>query len=210
MILTYSSSAFTDFVFSYIDSGGQSLSGVRSPGLSSAGGASLSVVVSLGALSILRLSDLQPRIWHISILFFIAFSVALVGRTGMLVSFVCLSILILRGRTSIRSLSVSILLVGVFGFIAFDTIKSNPQFFERTLSWALSVFLGTDQTIHVLLDQDFREITQRILLFGGVGVASPDGSNASGSDVGYLQTSYAIGFPRIFILYDVFSLSLSF
>ena len=201
VILTYSSESFTDWLFSYIGSGSQALSGARAPGLSSSGGAALSVVLSLGALSILRLSDFRTRIWHFSVLILITCSVALVGRTGMLVSIICLFLLIFKGRVSMKGLVVSFLTVGLLGLIAFDAVKSNPQFFGYTLSWALSVFTGSDHTVSALLGQDLKELNERILLFGGVGVSSPEGGNASGSDVGYIQTLYSIGLPFGLVFY---------
>lgn len=201
VILTYSSSAFSDWLFSYIHSGSQALSGARAPGLSSSGGAALSVVLSLGSLSILRLSDFRTKTWHFSVLVLITCSAALVGRTGMLVSLICLFLLVFKGRVSIKGLAISSLFVGLLGFMAFDAVKSNPQFFGYTLSWALSVFTGADHTVTTLLGQDLRELNERILLFGGTGVSSPEGVNASGSDVGYIQTLYSIGLPFALVFY---------
>jgi hypothetical protein len=207
VILTYSSSSFTDWLFSYIYSGGQSLSGARAPGFSSSGGAALSVVISLGALSVLRLSDYRTRIWHFAVLIVITCSAALVGRTGMLVSLICLFFLIVKGRVSIKGIVISLLIIGLLGLLVFESIKSNPQFLGYTLSWALSVFTGSDHTVSALLGQDLKELNERILLFGGVGVSSPEGGNASGSDVGYIQTLYSIGLPfglLFYILYFIY------
>ena len=201
VILTYSSSSFTDLLFGYIYSGGQSLSGARAPGFSSSGGAALSVVLSLGALSILRLSELRARVWHFSVLIFIICSAALVGRTGMLISLICLFLIVVKGRVSIKGIVASLLIIGVFGLLVFESIKSNPQFLGYTLSWALSVFTGSDHTVSALLGQDLKELNERIMLFGGVGVSSPEGGNASGSDVGYIQTLYAIGLPLGMLFY---------
>ena len=100
-----------------------------------------------------------------------------------------------------KGLVVSFLTVGLLGLIAFDAVKSNPQFFGYTLSWALSVFTGSDHTVSALLGQDLKELNERILLFGGVGVSSPEGGNASGSDVGYIQTLYSIGLPFGLVFY---------
>ncbi|MBJ7278470.1 hypothetical protein JHC43_18475 [Marinobacter salarius] len=208
IIFTYSSGAFSNWVFHYIDSGSQILTGARATGLSSSGGAALSVVVSLGALSILRLSDLNPRIWHFTALVVITVSVGLVARTGMLVSLMSLFLLILRGRVSVKGFLGSFAIAILLGFAIFDVIKNNPQFFGYTLSWALSVFSGSDQTLNVLLSQDLRELSDKILFFGGVGVSNADGSNASGSDMGYLQTVYAVGVPLGAFFYIIFFLYL--
>lgn len=204
VILTYSSSAFSDWLFSYVHSGSQALSGARAPGFSSSGGAALSVVLSLGALSILRLSDFRTKTWHFSALVLITCSAALVGRTGMLVSLICLVLLVFKGRVSIKGLAISFLTVGLLGLLAFDAVKSNPQFFGYTLSWALSVFTGADHTVTTLLGQDLRELNERILLFGGTGVSSPEGVNASGSDVGYIQALYSIGLPFAVFFYSTY------
>ncbi|MFY3773571.1 hypothetical protein ACOSZC_05535 [Marinobacter salsuginis] len=161
----------------------------------------MSVVLSLGSLSILRLSDFRTKTWHFSVLVLITCSAALVGRTGMLVSLICLFLLVFKGRVSIKGLAISSLFVGLLGFMAFDAVKSNPQFFGYTLSWALSVFTGADHTVTTLLGQDLRELNERILLFGGTGVSSPEGVNASGSDVGYIQTLYSIGLPFALVFY---------
>lgn len=201
VILTYSSSSFTNWLFVYIDSGSQALSGARAPGLSSSGGAALSVVLSLGALSVLRLSDFVRRVWHLSALILIICAAALVGRTGMLVSVVCLVLLIFKGRVSVKSLVVSILTVGFSVIVVFDAVRNNPQFLGYTLSWALSVFTGSDQTVSILFGQDVKELNERILLFGGVGVSDPHGGNASGSDVGYMQVIYSIGLPLSIAFY---------
>jgi len=208
IIFTYSSGTFSSLIFSYIDSSGQILTGARATGLSSSGGAALSVVVSLGSLSILRLSELKPRMWHFTALIVITVSVGLVARTGMLVSLISLFFLIVKGRVSAKGFIVAFCTVIFLGFAIFNLIKGNPQFFGYTLSWALSVFSGSDQTLNVMLNQDLRELGERVLLFGGVGVSNADGSNASGSDVGYLQTVYAIGVPFGAFFYLIYSLYL--
>lgn len=194
VFVTYSSPAVNNVIFSYVHVSHNFLESLgRAPGLSSSGGATLSVIISLGAFSIVRLSMLEKHGWFIPTMLIIVFSQVLVGRTGLLLSIFALSMLLFHSDLNFKTIVFTILGLGLAQVVLLDYIKSNEQFMAYTKSWAQSSFTGSDGTISALLDMGIAEMDTIAFIIGTGQVATPDGFNASGSDVGYIQTFYAMG-----------------
>lgn len=194
VFVTYSSPAANNIIFSYVYVSHNFLESLgRAPGLSSSGGATLSVIISLGAFSIVRLSMLEKHGWFIPTMLIIIFSQVLVGRTGLLLSIFALCMLLIYSDLNIRTIILTILGLILSQLILLDYIKSNEQFMAYTKNWAESSLTGSDGTISALIDMGIKEMDTMAFIIGTGQVATPDGYNASGSDVGYVQTFYAMG-----------------
>lgn len=193
VFMTYTSREFNELLFSIVlanNNFGESLG--RAPGLSSSGGATLSVTLALGAFSVLRLARINYEMWHLPVMLLIVLSNVLVGRTGLLISSVALILFLFQFKLNTKSFVLLFLLVGVLWIYVLDVLLKNDQFINYTLNWAISAFSG-DGTYTALLRMGIPEMTTIQLLFGCGWVSLPNGLNASGSDSGYVQTIFALG-----------------
>ncbi|MEH0760282.1 hypothetical protein H4F20_11320 [Vibrio sp. 16] len=194
VFITYSSPAANNFIFSYVNVSHNFLSNLgRAPGLSSSGGATLSLIISFGAFSIVRLATLGKKAWHLPVILLICFSQVLVGRTGLLLSLVALLLLFYYSKVNLKTIFLTIVGVVVANTLLLDFVLSNEQFLAYTLKWAESTLTGDDQTIKTLLSMGIKEMNTMDIILGSGQVALQNGLNASGSDVGYVQTFYAAG-----------------
>ncbi|WP_105213412.1 hypothetical protein [Pseudoalteromonas sp. T1lg22] len=193
VFLTYTSRSFNDVLFSVVlanNNFGESLG--RAPGLSSSGGATLSVIISLGAFSIVRLAKFGMSSWHLPVLILICFSNIIVGRTGLILSLFALMMFFTRSRVNMRSMLMFLLLAFVFWLFIADFLIQNEQFLQYTLKWALSGLSG-DGTASALLAMGLPKMSISQLLLGTGSVVLPTGLNASGSDIGYVQSIFSLG-----------------
>ena len=205
VFLTYTNQSLTFFIYQILDTSnnfGDSLE--RAPGLSSSGGAFLSVVIAFGAFSICRLSQLKYSWWHLPALLIIIGANFIVARTGVILSLIalfCYFFMVSGRRFDLKSILVLFLLVIFAWPYIFERLSENEQFLSYTSNWALSMFNGEDKTLSILLSMGVPDFSAMQFIFGGGGVSLTDGSNASGSDVGYLQSLYAMGIPITFVFY---------
>lgn len=202
VFITYSSPFANEIIFSYVFVSHDFLTNLgRAPGLSSSGGATLSLVISFGAFSILRLAILRKSPWHLLVMILICFSQVLVGRTGLILSLFCLILLFYYSNFDMKSILLSLIGVALSTILAIDFLLKNEQFLAYTLIWAKSIFTAEDKTMSALLSMGIEYMNNIDLIFGTGQVALQNGLNASGSDIGYIQTFYATGlFGLIFYL----------
>jgi len=173
----------------------------RSPGFSSQGGSALSVALSLSMISLFRLSVCNSKFWHYMAAITIILATLLVGRMGFLISLTMfLSMLILRRKGWLHVLVLLPVLALLYN-LSTGFLGENKQLTEYTLNWALSIFTGDDQTVAILINMGVPNLSTEALFFGTGAVAMSNGENASGSDVGYIQSYYALGLVFSPILY---------
>ncbi|MFT7565750.1 MAG: hypothetical protein ACI846_000035 [Pseudoalteromonas distincta] len=204
VFLTYVDQALTISIYQFVDVSHNFVDTLeRAPGLSTSGGASLSVVIALGAFSICRLSQLKYSWWHLPILLVIISANFIVARTGVILSLVALLFYLFMGsgrRFDLKN-TFALLLLVIFALpYILERLSVNEQF-SYTSNWALSMFNGEDKTLSVLLHQGMPDLSAMQFIFGGGGVTLLSGSNASGSDIGYIQSLFAMGIPMTLIFY---------
>jgi len=201
VFITYTNREFNETLFSIVlanNNFGDSLG--RAPGLSSSGGATLSVTIGLAAFSILRLSRIARKAWHLPAIILITLSTVVVGRTGLLLCIIALGMYFTKAKFSMKPLIFIVGLSTLAWFTLLDSIMSNEQFVNYTLKWAISGITG-DGTATALLSMGVPEMSNLDILFGTGSVASQNGFNSSGSDVGYIQTLFSIGLVLTVIFY---------
>ena len=185
----------------------------RSFGLSSSSGAALSLIQGLGTgigFYILY-SDKSRWKWltiFLTVLCF--FSTLFVGRTGLLVSFIFLSVYLMFSLKFIN-LFKYILIISLVSYFSFgDLLESNlnsiegfkTDFFLRWISEGFDV--QDNKTVDALLyKQPVPELTLQTLVIG-TGTISENGVNTSGHDSGYIQTYYSLGLILTFLFYFSF------
>lgn len=198
VFITYSSLAANNIIFSFIYVSHGFLENLgRAPGLSSSGGASLSLIISLGAFSIVRLAMLEKRSWYMSAIILIIFSQILVGRTGLLLSIFSLCLLLYYSQVNMKMLFATIVGLFLCQFIFIEYLVNNDQFLAYTMKWAQSSLTGGDGTMTALLDMGINEMDIKSFIIGTGQIATPSGLNVSGSDIGYIQTFYAMGLTGV-------------
>ncbi|WP_258471816.1 hypothetical protein [Vibrio campbellii] len=211
VFITYSAPAVNNIIFSYVYVSHNFLSNLgRAPGLSSSGGATLSLIISFGAFSIVRLAIFEKKTWHLPVMLLICFSQVLVGRTGLLLSLVSLFILFYYTKIDLKAFVLTIIGVVVANALLIDFLLSNEQFLEYTLKWAESTFSGDDQTIKTLMSMGIKEMSTMDVILGSGQVSLQNGLNASGSDIGYVQTFYAAGLLGVIFYLVLFSFLYSY
>jgi hypothetical protein len=210
VVLTYTSPSFNAVLFSYVYSDGAFQENLaRAPGFSSSGGAVLSVIISLGAFSTLKLSRLRKESWHLTVLLLITLSTIIVGRTGLLLCVMALLLYAPRVKVSVRPLLLSSFCAIVLYLTLLKPLLSNEQFINYTLNWAISGLNGSDGTASALLSMGLPSMSISEIIFGAGLVSLPNGLNASGSDVGYVQTYFSLGIILTVAFYSTFLLFLA-
>ena len=204
-ILTYRLPELNDVIFSIFWANEPIVSTLhRAPGLSSSSGSAMGLVISLGSISLYRLSHGDRRLKYLFMSVFILFSQIIVSRLGLIISMIYLLMLVKKDWKFYRAYGVvffQIQIVFVLGLL-FYFLKGNNQLDEYTLSWAFSGGAGVWGTAKAILNMGIPDMELLHSLFGMGVISSESGLNASGSDSGYIQTYYSIGifFALLFYL----------
>ena len=188
----------------------------RALGFAGVSGAALSLIQSFGILSYyMYKKKYNSNNILIHILFqigvtLIIFSTILVGRTGLILSFIFLTLIIIDIRKNPSSLYFSLIIIVASLFfligVAIGYMKSLDVPVESIFNWAFGVFIGQDSTntVEVLRSQPLPPLN--IALFHGYGLVSSlsIGGNPSGHDAGFIQFLYAYGLPNTIIFYFIY------
>lgn len=202
--LTLSDGGNIDFVNSF-----------RARGLSNSGGAALSLQLSLGVLSALVLImdkkihiDFFRTSMAIFLIFIILGAIFFVGRSGFVSSLLYIVFFLFFAFKSYRRL-FHILCASIFAipgmYLLYKNFEHRVAFdINEVLLWVSEIFSGTDSATlkglgAQLKDAPVMDIT--LMVFGAGKVSNSDGTNFSGSDSGYIQTIYALGFPMTILIY---------
>lgn len=188
----------------------------RGLGFSSASGAALSVVQSLGFLLIfIYLVLYKPSreiIYYFIISSFLMFlSVLITGRTGLMLSLFFIFLIILHNKVHnyFRNFHI-IFFVALILFIGWAYLPSAlPENFsiEYFSGWVSNAFTGEDGTIQALLSMPIPPMSHELIYGHGL-VSLIDGSNPSGNDSGIVQFLYAYGLVFLIIFYLMYFMTL--
>lgn len=187
----------------------------RAPGFAGTGGAALSLLQSLGVFLgwlLLRKNKIYKSVEGKSVylVFFAmllsALSCIVVGRTGLLLSFVFFAIFAFdspsRNRFAIFFVVLFLLFQSFFlGAIPglLDSEFSSDYFGE----WAFGFLTGNDETISALGGQEIPPLSMEMI--HGTGLNSVvDGANPSGHDSGFVQAYYSMGLPMSIIFFSAY------
>lgn len=187
---------------------------VRFSGFSNGGGSNLSLQLSIGSIAALCLFAQYEKPWvKINMIFstiIITIATIFVGRTGLYiclltcVSFFCISKQGLRIVSSVCITALIIFfLVPHMNFIAQIDSLYNLKL-ERTLEWAFDfLFTGQSSTANALISNlsETKSLNLTDFIFGSGRITTPDGTNYSQHDSGYLHSLYAMGFPLSLLFY---------
>lgn len=186
---------------------------LRAVGFASIGGASLSVIQSLGvitALILLKINDFKLyktiQIWLSIIL--IVLSTILIGRTGLFISLLCIVIYFITEIRSIKNVLVFFLIVFLFyqidaiEFLADATKNVNNFNVEMFTEWIETAFkVKGNDTTDALASMPIPPISTETILGTGKVVNSSGIGNASGHDSGYIQAYYSLGLLVAILFY---------
>lgn len=189
---------------------------IRAVGLTNGGGSSLSIVQFSGfvvSLYVIKRSD-STAVSYVFLLMAISifFSTLLTGRMGVVLEifFIFLYPLTLKKKILyiLKHYMVIIVSIGIVFFLLdnyiVDVMLNSNSKFEFLLLWLEEILnFGTGGTATALRSMNIPPLSMETILGTGI-VSNYNGLNASGSDIGYIQTYYALGL----ILSIVFYLSL--
>ena len=212
LILVFFNPRFKSVLEAYIIYGGNF--GVdnlyRSFGLSSTTGAALSLIQGLGSgIGFYMLYSDKMR-WNWLVLFLTVlcfFSTLFVGRTGLVISIIFLSVYLMASINFIKLFRYMLIICIVSYFSFGDIFESNlnsikgfsTEFFFTWISDGIGI--QDNKTIDALFNQQsIPELTLQTL-FIGTGTISENGLNTSGHDSGIVQTYYSLGLLFTFLFY---------
>lgn len=177
----------------------------RVPGFSTGSGASLALALSIGVFSAMSLfwkdNRLSIRLFYFILAIFITSSCIFVGKLGLfLCSFYILSFLLVSFK-SIKHVGVIFLCLSGVAFLVFLFFDIDFETISYPLERSFSIFIkGEDSSVEAIRGMPIPPID--IETIAGTGLAStPSGLNASGSDVGYIQTYYGFGLVFSIVFY---------
>ena len=186
---------------------------VRSAGFSNGASSSLSLVISLsvfsGMLIFKETKHILNRCLVLLGVIFIFASTIFVGRIGLLMSAYFIITILLISFSNIKNFLVVAITLGclaVIGPISYEFFSQNTKFEDRVLGWAFSVLTGDDVTVYSLTQMNIPSLSVNNFLFGNSNVKLPNGLNAAGSDIGYIQTYFASGLLMSIYFYFLFAI----
>lgn len=184
----------------------------RAPGFAGAGGASLSVIQSLGVLLgwlMLRKNAFYAPvdgIFKYAIIFAMLLSFIsciVVGRTGMILSIGFGLMFLFSMKFQLKFIISLIFLPLCLYFLFENTIISfldddfSVDYFGN---WAFGFFAGDDDTVEGLTKMSIPPLSVEMLHGTGL-ITLIDGLNPSGNDSGFIQAYYSMGLPMALIFY---------
>lgn len=175
----------------------------RAIGLTSSAGSSLSVIQSLGVLCggwLLLIRTKKVDLWSINLIITLMLlcllSCAIVGRTGLYLSFLFLFLSAYFSNT----LRFLIYWIPVFGVLALFLDQSlilklipSEISVDWLLNWMLGIFSPDDETISTLYAMPLPQLDSIDSWVGYGRISLVDGVNPSGHDSGIVQALYSMG-----------------
>ena len=186
----------------------------RSAGFTNSSGAALSLVQSIGAISSIYIWGKKNKVIYMIIAIIIAISIFFTGATGLIFLFIVGPYLIFikfKCKKIIKcifigiiTINISILVLGIF----LDK-ESGSQFEYLKNNFQEKFKVQDNETIKSLKNMKVPEITAETII-GTSKLKVINGKNPSGSDIGYIQTYYAMGFIGSFVIYTTIILHFIF
>lgn len=193
---------------------------IRATGFASIGGAGLSVIQSTGIIATLILMKLNSfsfvksaLLW--GLIFVIAGSTFIIGRTGLFISIFAIGVYILSCKFKSKNILLACLIGFVFYQINFvgmiEKLTSNVDGFNVDVftNWIDNAFRIKDNTTADNLGgMPIPDLELRTILGTGRVVHESGEGNASMNDSGYIQTYYSLGILAAFLFYSSYFLFL--
>lgn len=179
----------------------------RVPGFSNSSGSALSLSLSLGVFSLMSLfycsSNSFQRSACLSGSVFILLSCIFVGKLGLFLSFYFILAIFFLESLRRPMFALKILIAGsitLFILIKFTFVGDLGQF-TYVVERSFALFMGNeDSTLNALKSMPIPALDVNTMVGYGI-TTDPKGINAANSDVGYVQTYYALGFIFSLIFY---------
>ncbi|MEE9337055.1 MAG: hypothetical protein V3U87_03175 [Methylococcaceae bacterium] len=187
---------------------------IRAVGLTNGGGSSLSLVQFSGFVVSLYVINKSSNIVTTYVFSLMAisifFSTLLTGRTGVVLEIIFIILYPLTQKiTTLRVIKTYIIVLISIGIVFFifnnyilEMMLNSNSKFEFLLLWLEEILeLDKGGTVNTLQSMTIPPLSMETIFGTGL-VSNPDGSNASGSDIGYIQTYYALGLIFSIIFYS--------
>ncbi|WP_295231677.1 hypothetical protein [uncultured Chryseobacterium sp.] len=181
----------------------------RSVGFSSSSGAALSVIQCIGVISAGLLITTNFRNGFTKIIVIVLglvcfVSIFVVGRTGLWISFIFISVMFGNNYRFILSFAV---LTIFFYYINLNALLESAtsglsdfsvEYFSGWLGESLDV--SDNATVNALNEMSIPPLDWDTLIGTGK-ISDSNGLNSSGNDMGYIQTYYSLGLILTFVFY---------
>jgi hypothetical protein len=169
----------------------------RVPGFSTGSGASLALTISVGVFSSMALYwqtvKLKTKLLYLFASLFMCVSCILVGKLGLFLSVFYILVFFTMSCTNLMHTGYILLSLISILCLIYLSLDIDWESVAYPLERSFSIFLkGEDSTVNALNEMPIPPIDMQTIL--GTGLASTaNGLNASGSDIGYVQTYYGFG-----------------
>lgn len=179
----------------------------RVPGFSNSSGSALSLLLSLGVFALMSLYYLSSKYYQKAACLlgslFISMSCVFVGKLGLFLSFyyilAILSLELIRRPVLVFNIFI-ISSIALYILINFTSIGNLGQF-TYVMERSFALFMGNeDATLNAIKAMPIPELDINTIVGYGL-TTDVNGFNAAKSDVGYIQTYYALGFIFSLIFY---------
>lgn len=197
IILDFFSPSFHQFLLTYLEHGSFAYeTTIRAIGFSSEAGSALSVTQFIGFFAGYLLGKVERNIrllpFIMSLIIFA--STFVTGRMGLLL---CLPFLI---HWCFVSRKIALFFIFTCASTIFILFSFASEKLLMAFVWVFNVFTGEDKTVSVILGMHIPPLSESSIVGSGM-YSLGDGSNASGSDIGYIQNYYAMGLINVIIFY---------
>ncbi|MCS6095026.1 hypothetical protein [Shewanella baltica] len=169
----------------------------RVPGFSPGSGASLALTISAGVFSSMALywqsEKLKPKLVYLFLSILMSVSCIFVGKLGLFLSlFYILTFFVLSFNNLKHTVFIFFVTVVIL-FLIYLSLDVDWDAIAYPLQRSFSIFLnGEDSSVGALGEMPIPPLDITTII--GTGLAStPNGLNASGSDIGYIQTYFGFG-----------------
>lgn len=180
----------------------------RVPGFSPGSGASLALTISAGVFSSMALywqsEKLKPKLVYLFLSILMSVSCIFVGKLGLFLSlFYILTFFVLSFNNLKHTVFIFFVTVVIL-FLIYLSLDIDWDAIAYPLQRSFSIFLnGEDSSVGALGDMPIPPLDIATII--GTGLAStPNGLNASGSDIGYIQTYFGFGLVNAILFYVSF------
>ncbi len=177
----------------------------RVPGFSNGSGATLALTISIGVFSSMALywqaTKIKPKLLYLFLSLFMTTSCIVVGKLGLFLGVFYIFVFFIMSSDNLKhTIFILFSSVAVISTIYFS-LDIDWDAIAYPLERSFSIFLkGEDSTVGALAKMPIPRIEVTTIV--GTGLASTtNGFNASGSDVGYVQTYYGFGLIVAILFY---------
>ncbi|WP_159818022.1 hypothetical protein [Colwellia sp. 20A7] len=178
----------------------------RVPGFSPGSGAGLALTISAGVFASMALywrsTMLKRKLLYLFVSLFMSASCILVGKLGLFLSFFYIFIFFIIASSNLKHTFFIVLMFFLSLFILYLSLEIDWEAIAYPLERSFSIFLkGEDATAGAIAKMPIPALEITTIIGTGL-VTNANGLNASGSDVGYVQTYYGFGLVVSILFYS--------